>query len=48
MEFRKATVSDILQLIEMRFEYLEEDYGVLTEEQIISIKNRIKSLFLCF
>lgn len=41
MDFRKAVKSDISQLIEMRLAYLKEDYGFLSEEQIIKIKNSL-------
>ncbi len=41
----KATVNDVDALIQMRLEYLTEDYGSLTDEQIIKIKSSLPDYY---
>lgn len=41
MDFRKAVIKDIPQLVEMRLGYLKEDHGSLTEEEITKISDSL-------
>lgn len=45
MNFRKAEIIDISQLVEMRLGYLIEDYGFLTEEETKRIQESLPSYF---
>lgn len=38
IQFGKATINDIDELVQRRIDYLLEDYGILTDEQITKIK----------
>ena len=41
MIFRNGERSDSVELIEMRVEYLKEDWGTLTEEQETAIRKQL-------
>lgn len=41
----KATVNDIDELVQMRLDYLTEDYGTLTDAQIIKIKSSLPDYY---
>lgn len=45
MEFRKAAISDISQLVEMRLGYLKADHGSLTEEVVTKLKGSLPAYF---
>lgn len=45
IEFGKATMNDIYDLVQMRIDYLTEDYGVLTNEQTEKIKEALPSYY---
>lgn len=41
----KSTVSDTDALVQMRLDYLTEDYGALTDDQIIKIKSSLPDYY---
>lgn len=41
----KATVNDIETLVQLRLEYLTEDYGVLTDEQVTKISSSLPDYY---
>ncbi|MDE7340377.1 MAG: GNAT family N-acetyltransferase [Lachnospiraceae bacterium] len=41
----RATINDIDALVQMRLDYLTEDYGSLTDEQIIKIKSSLPDYY---
>ena len=45
MEFRRANTNDIESLVNMRIAYLKDDYGTLSEEQIIRLKEQLPIYF---
>ncbi|MDO5522320.1 MAG: GNAT family N-acetyltransferase [bacterium] len=45
MEFKKATLGDIEQLIQMRINYLLDDMGILLQEQEKTIRQQLPSYF---
>lgn len=45
MDFRKAEINDISQLVEMRLGYLEENHGSLTQEEITKIRDSLPSYY---
>lgn len=47
MEFRRANTNDIESLVNLRIAFLKDDYGILTEEQVISLKKQLPIYFNC-
>ncbi len=45
MIFEKADINDVSGLIELRIEYLLEDYGDLSEDRLTIITNNLQSYF---
>jgi len=45
MHYRLANEADILQLVNMRLNYLAEDYGGLTDEQTSAIRAQLREYF---
>lgn len=46
MLYRQANEADILQLINIRLNYLAEDYGGLTNEQTLTIRTQLREYFM--
>lgn len=45
IKIEKATANDIDALVEMRLEYLLEDYGSLTDDQLTKIKSSLPDYY---
>ena len=45
MNYRKAEINEIPQLVEMRLGYLKEDHDSLTQEEVTKISNSLPSYY---